>query len=55
MSPEIYQETKEVAAIKPSATVADPDVHREGMQDGEKQDTGPEVHIKGMISVSPDS
>ena len=36
-----YQSTKDVAVIKPSATAAAPTVHPEGIQDGEKQDTGP--------------
>ena len=36
-----YQSTKDVMAIKPSATVAVLTVHPEGIQDGNNQDTGP--------------
>lgn len=37
----LHQQTKDLGAIKPSTTVAALTVRPEGIQDGEKQDTGP--------------
>ena len=51
MPPDQY--TRDVAAIKPSATTATPDAAPWGNSGYWAQVA--EVHIKGMISVSPDS
>ena len=53
-----YQETKDVSVIKPSATAVSPSGAPSGDLRGRNAGYGPyidQVHIKGTVSVSPDS